>query len=145
MSEAAPLSPLTIVRVLLTRQLLPWLTVIMETLWVYPWMLFATRWETLSWDYPPLSLGSAVALALAAQVVTSALGLAGNWTLNTVRTMVLPALAFLLFFITSVRNRQRPRLLDRRMGRPYRKARLRTLGRSRLWCPLHVAGHLGGT
>ena len=99
MSEAAPLSFLTIVRVLLTRQLLPWLTVLMETLWVYPWMLFATRWETLSWDNPPLSLGSAVALALAAQV-TSALGLAGNWTLNTVRTMVLPALAFLLFCIT---------------------------------------------
>ena len=89
----------TILRVLALRQLLPCLTTLMETLWVYPWVLFAARWDILQWDGPPLSLGSAVGLTLAAQIV-SALGLAGNWTLNTVRTMALPALALLLLVIT---------------------------------------------
>ena len=64
-----------------------------------PWMLFASRWDTLGWSDPPLSLGSAVALTLAAQAA-SALGLAGNWTLNTLRTMMLPSLALLLLVIT---------------------------------------------
>lgn len=101
-TEAAP-SIVFMVRVLVLRfvlrQMLPWLTVLMETVWVYPWMLFASRWDALQWDGPPLSLGSAVAVALLAHS-TAALGLAGNWTLNTVRTMVLPSLAILLVVVT---------------------------------------------
>ena len=97
-SPRAP-STITMVRVLALRQLLPWLTTLIETLWVYPWVLFVSRWDMLKWDDPPLSLGSAIVLAFVAQGV-SALGLGANWTLNTVRTMVLPALAFLLLVIT---------------------------------------------
>ena len=96
-SSEAPTSAL--LKAVALDQLLPWLVVLLETLWLYPWMLFASRWETLQWDGPPLSFGSAFALVLIAQVA-SYLGLVGNWTLNTVRTMVLPGLALLLLAVS---------------------------------------------
>ena len=99
MNQPEAPSTIVILRFLAQRQLLPWLVVLMESLWLYPWVLFTSRWDALGWSDPPLSLGSAVALALAAQAA-SAIGLAGNWTLNTVRTMMLPALALLLLVIT---------------------------------------------
>ena len=101
MSQPEAPSTIAILRFLALRQLLPWLVVLMESLWLYPWMLFTSRWDALGWSDPPLSLGSAVALTLAAQAA-SALGLAGNWTLNTLRTMMLPSLALLLLVITLI-------------------------------------------
>ena len=99
MSDQALPSISAILRAIGMRQLLPSLVVLMEGLWVYPWVLFTSRWQTLGWDDPPISLGSALAFAFAAQIV-SAIGLAGNWTLNHVRTMVLPALVVLLLVVT---------------------------------------------
>jgi hypothetical protein len=78
-----------------TRRVISLLSILMEVLWVYPWYAWISRWDVLEWPQPPMALGSAVALALAAEVM-SHLSLARGWTPVRTLLLVLPALAALL-------------------------------------------------
>ena len=81
-----------------TRRVISLLAILMEVLWVYPWYAWTSRWDVLGWPQPPLSLGSALALALAAEVL-SHFSLARGWSPVRTLLLVLPALAALLAVI----------------------------------------------
>ncbi len=73
---------------------IPPLGALMETLWAYPWFVWAGDWDFVEWPEPPLALASAVLLTFAAMLMSRG-ALARSWT--TVRTIsvVLPALLLL--------------------------------------------------
>ena len=82
-------------RILNTGRAIPLLAVLMEVLWVYPWFVWIGEWEVLGWMEPPLALGSALALSLAAEAISHH-SLARNWTPSRTSLLVLPILFFLL-------------------------------------------------
>ena len=48
---------------------IPFLAVLMEALWAHAWLTWASGWQALQWDRPPLGILGAVTIAMTAQVV----------------------------------------------------------------------------
>lgn len=82
-------------------QLVPFLTVSLEVLWSYRWLAWISGWESVGWSRPPLSLGGAVVLAMAAQVLTR-LALGYNWALSRARLVFLSAAVVLLVMVAGL-------------------------------------------
>ena len=79
------------------ERITPFLVVLLEVLWAYLWLVWISGWDVVGWDNPPVSLGGAVAIAVASQVVTR-FSLAREWSLNRARLVVLSAAIILLAF-----------------------------------------------
>jgi hypothetical protein len=82
-------------RILDAERAIPLLAVLMDVLWVYPWFVWIGEWDVLGWMEPPLALGSALSLPLAAAAM-SLHSLVRNWTPCRTSLLVLPILFFLL-------------------------------------------------
>ena len=65
--------------------LLPAPALAMEALWLYPWMVWISSRDVVTWVDPPLGLGSTLAVLAVAYVsgrrVPQSGGLAGRWAL----------------------------------------------------------------
>ncbi len=83
------------VRTLQPGKAVPFLAVLLEVIWSYPWLVWASGWQTLGWTAPPLSLASAVFLAVAGEVLAR-FALRRDWSLFRVRLTVLVALIIVL-------------------------------------------------
>jgi hypothetical protein len=64
------------------------LAVLLEVLWAYPWLVWIGKWGIVGWPEPPLSLGSAAALALVVEA-TSRFSLGRAWPMRRVRLVTL--------------------------------------------------------
>jgi len=76
-------------------RVMPLFAVLLEVLWAYPWVVWISKWETVDWARPPLTLASAVVLVAATEAV-SRFALARDWTPRRVRLVVLSTVAILL-------------------------------------------------
>lgn len=61
---------LSALRDLATGSVIPFLAVLMEALWAHAWLTWASGWQAVHWDRPPLGILGAVTIAMTAQVVT---------------------------------------------------------------------------
>ena len=62
-------------------RVIPPMGALMETLWAYPWFVWAGDWDFVDWQEPPLTLGSAILLTFAAMLMArgaQAQGLVGD-------------------------------------------------------------------
>ncbi len=66
----------------------PLLAACLEVLWVYPWLVWVSKWQGLGWDKPPISLTGALIVCVWAQM-WSRFALSSKWSLNIVRPAVL--------------------------------------------------------
>src|SRR3972149_3704653 len=85
-------------RTLQPGRLVPFLAVLLEVLWGYPWLVWIGTWQAISWSRPPLSLGGAVLLAMPAEVLTR-FALGQKWSLSRVRLVVLSTTVVLLALV----------------------------------------------
>lgn len=69
--------------------------VLLEVLWAYPWVVWISKWETIGWARPPLTLAGAAVLVAVTEAV-SRFALARDWSPRRVRLVVLSAVAILL-------------------------------------------------
>jgi hypothetical protein len=69
----------------------------MEVFWIYAWLVWLSYIPALRWESTPLNLISCLALGVAVEIVVR-LTLAGRWSLQKVRLVVIP-LSFLLLII----------------------------------------------
>ena len=92
---------LSILQGLKAEWAIPLLVVLLEVLWAYPWLIWISGWRGLEWDQPPVSLGGAVALAVAVEVVTR-FSLGRNWSLKLVRLFMLSAGTLLLAIVVRI-------------------------------------------
>ncbi|MFQ5872291.1 MAG: DUF4129 domain-containing protein [Dehalococcoidia bacterium] len=86
------------IRGLNAERAIPFLVVLAEVLWAYPWLVWISSWEFVGWTKPPVSLGGAVVLATGAEVVPRLL-LTRNWSLDRMR---LVALSFAIILLALV-------------------------------------------
>ena len=86
---------MTVLRGLGPGRAIPLLAVLIEILWIYPWFVWIGEWEVLGWIEPPLALGSAVVLSLAAEAVSHH-SLTRDWAPSRTYLVVFPTLVFLL-------------------------------------------------
>lgn len=70
-------------------------SVLMEVLWVYPWLIWVGQWDLLSWERLPLTLISAVSLCGIAAAVT-------RWALNREWSLALARLATLSLLLLAL-------------------------------------------
>ena len=74
---------------------IPVLAVLMEVLWIYPWFAWISEWGVLGWMEPPLTLASALAMAMVAEALSHH-SMTRIWAPGRTYMVVLPALAVLL-------------------------------------------------
>ena len=69
--------------------------ILLEVLWVYPWLVWFSKWENVDWGRPPLTLAGSMVLVAVTEVV-SRFSLTRNWGLRRVRLVVISTAAILL-------------------------------------------------
>ncbi len=75
-------------------RVIPPLGALMETLWAYPWFVWAGDWDFVDWQEPPLTLGSAILLTFAAMLMARG-AQARGWSAMRTLLVALPALLLL--------------------------------------------------
>ena len=79
------------------------IAVLMELFRSYPWLIWFSGLALLSWENPPLSLPSALAIALVSGVMTKAT-LAWRWSLGKARLTTMVTIAVLLLFLVRLEH-----------------------------------------
>ena len=77
---------------------IPLFAVLLEMLWAYAWLVWLSTWKDPGWERPPLALGSAIFLIVAAEAI-SRFTLSRQWPLRRVRAVVLLTLVVLLLAV----------------------------------------------
>ena len=80
---------------------IPLLTVLLEVLWAYPWLMWASSWKLLAMDKPPLGFGAALALIVTAEEA-SRYFLAKQWPIVMVRLVTVLVLGLALLIVVRI-------------------------------------------
>ena len=92
---------LSALRGLATGSVVPFLAVLIEVLWVHAWLTWASGWQSVHWDRPPLGILGSVTIAMTAQVVTR-VALAGTASLTRVRVAAVALMGVVVALVVRV-------------------------------------------
>ena len=80
---------------------IPLLSVLLEVLWAYPWLIWISSWKFLGMAKPPLSVWAAIAVIIVAEEA-SRFFLAKHWPLALVRVTTVLVLVTTLALVVRI-------------------------------------------